>query len=145
MSDVAGSTGAPRTVLLVEDHVDSRVMYAEFLRLDFHVVEAGDGLAALELIEQARPDVVVTDLALPRMDGFELIARIRGDDRLRQRAGDRAQWLCRDGARGSGPRRRVGPGADEALPPRNTRRGCSYRYNPPKRIVDEFDGIHYRG
>jgi CheY-like chemotaxis protein len=83
MSDVAGSTGAPRTVLLVEDHVDSRAMYAEFLRLDFHVVEAGDGLAALELIEQARPDVVVTDLALPRMDGFELIARIRRDDRLR--------------------------------------------------------------
>jgi chemosensory pili system protein ChpA (sensor histidine kinase/response regulator) len=58
-------------------------MYAEFLRLDFHVVEAGDGLAALELIEQSCPDVVVTDLALPRMDGFELIARIRGDDRLR--------------------------------------------------------------
>ena len=83
MGDVAGSMGATRTVLLVEDHVDSRVMYAEFLRLDFHVVEAGDGLAALELIEQACPDVVVTDLALPRMDGFELIARIRGDDRLR--------------------------------------------------------------
>jgi CheY-like chemotaxis protein len=83
MGDVAGSMGATRTVLLVEDHVDSRVMYAEFLRLDFHVVEAGDGLAALELIEKARPDVVVTDLALPRMDGFELIARIRGDDRLR--------------------------------------------------------------
>ena len=83
MGDVAGSMGATRTVLLVEDHVDSRVMYAEFLRLDFHVVEAGDGLAALELIEQACPDVVVTDLALPRMDGFELIARIRRDDRLR--------------------------------------------------------------
>ena len=83
VGDVAGSMGATRTVLLVEDHVDSRVMYAEFLRLDFHVVEAGDGLAALELIEQACPDVVVTDLALPRMDGFELIARIRGDDRLR--------------------------------------------------------------
>ena len=83
MSDVARPTGAPRTVLLVEDHVDSRVMYAEFLRLEFHVVEAGDGVAALELMEATRPDVVVTDLALPRMDGFELIARMRGDDRLR--------------------------------------------------------------
>ena len=82
MSDVVGPTGT-RTVLLVEDHVDSRAMYAEFLRIDFRVVEAGDGVAALALMEQACPDVVVTDLALPRMDGFELIARIRGDDRLR--------------------------------------------------------------
>ena len=75
--------GATRTVLLVEDHADSRAMYAEFLRLDFHVVEAGDGVAALELMAETRPDVVVTDLALPRMDGFELIERIRGDERLR--------------------------------------------------------------
>ena len=77
------SGGGQRTVLLVEDHVDSRAMYAEFLRLDFNVVEAGDGVAALELMQQACPDVVVTDLALPRMDGFALIKRIREDDRLR--------------------------------------------------------------
>lgn len=73
----------PWTILLVEDHADSRAMYAEFLRLDFDVVEAGDGLAALELMQQTLPDVVVTDLALPRMDGFEMIERMRGDDRLR--------------------------------------------------------------
>ena len=79
----AGRQGPPRTVLLVEDHVDSRAMYAEFLRLDFDVIEAGDGIAALELIAERSPDVVVTDLALPRMDGFELIERIRRDDRLR--------------------------------------------------------------
>ena len=75
--------GATRTVLLVEDHADSRAMYAEFLRLDFRVVEAGDGISALELMAETCPDVVVTDLALPRMDGFELIERIRGDERLR--------------------------------------------------------------
>ena len=81
--DAARGSGAPRIVLLVEDHVDSRAMYAEFLRLDFHVVEAGDGIAALELMEHTCPDVIVTDLALPRMDGFELIQRIRRDERLR--------------------------------------------------------------
>lgn len=81
--DAVGGAGGLRTVLLVEDHVDSRAMYAEFLRLEFHVVEAGDGVAALELLEHTRPDVIVTDLALPRMDGFELIQRIRQDDRLR--------------------------------------------------------------
>ena len=75
--------GALRTVLLVEDHVDSRMMYAEFLRFQFHVVEAGDGLAALELMRKDRPDVVVTDLALPRMDGFAMIAEMRDDAELR--------------------------------------------------------------
>ena len=70
-------------LLLVEDHRDSREMYAEFLRDEFDVLEAGDGVAALAIIEQSRPDVVVTDLALPRMDGFEMIRRIRADERCR--------------------------------------------------------------
>lgn len=72
-----------RTVLLVEDHADSRHMYAEFLRLQFTVIEAEDGVRALELMQRTRPDIVVTDLALPRMDGFELVQRMRTDDRLR--------------------------------------------------------------
>lgn len=74
---------SPATVLLVEDHVDSRQMYAEFLRLQFTVVEADDGVGALQLMQQNRPDIVVTDLALPRMDGFELMQRMRADERLR--------------------------------------------------------------
>lgn len=82
MTGAVPPTGARRTVLLVEDHVDSRAMYAEFLRIDFDVVEAGDGVSALEMMLEAPPDVVVTDLALPRMDGFEMIARMREDDRL---------------------------------------------------------------
>ena len=74
---------SPTTVLLVEDHVDSREMYAEFLRSQFTVVEADDGVGALQLMQQNRPDIVVTDLALPRMDGFELMQRMRADERLR--------------------------------------------------------------
>ncbi|MBA2301920.1 MAG: response regulator [Acidobacteria bacterium] len=72
----------PSTVLLVEDHVDSRLMYAEFLRMQFTVIEAGDGASALEAMRTTRPDVVVTDLALPGMDGFELVERMRADPRL---------------------------------------------------------------
>jgi CheY-like chemotaxis protein len=56
-------------------------MYVEFLQGAYDVTEAADGLAALETLEQHWPDVVVTDLALPRMDGFELLTRLRADPR----------------------------------------------------------------
>jgi CheY-like chemotaxis protein len=83
MTNVVPGPAPQRTILLVEDHADSRAMYAEFLRLDFNVVEAADGIAAFELMEHTLPDIVVTDLSLPRMDGFELIERMRDDDRFR--------------------------------------------------------------
>lgn len=69
-------------VLLVEDHADSRMMYAEFLKLQFTVFDAADGVAAIELMKGMSPDVIVTDLSLPRMDGFELIRRTRSNPRL---------------------------------------------------------------
>ena len=75
---------SPTTVLLVEDHEDSRQMYAEFLRLQFNVIEAADGIRALQMMQQTPPDIVVTDLALPQMDGFELVQRMRADQRLRE-------------------------------------------------------------
>lgn len=78
-------TNAPvsrSTVLLVEDHADSRLMYVEFLTDQFEVFEAADGVAALEVLAGNVPDVLVTDLALPRMDGFALIERVRTDPRL---------------------------------------------------------------
>ena len=70
-------------VLIVEDHADTRSMYAEYLGFDFDVSEAGDGLTALDSIAARVPDVIITDLALPRMDGYELITRLRADERHR--------------------------------------------------------------
>ena len=70
-------------ILLVEDHADTRLMYMEFLGPDYEVVGVGDGVAALEAVEERKPDVIVTDFALPRMDGFELIGRLRADERFR--------------------------------------------------------------
>lgn len=79
----AGPTPNSRPlILLVEDHADTRLMYMEFLGPDYEISAVGDGLAALDSIEARRPDVIVTDLALPRMDGFELIGRVRGDQRF---------------------------------------------------------------
>jgi two-component system cell cycle response regulator DivK len=83
LSAIGQHGGIRPRVLLVEDHADTRLMYAEYLRPDYETSEAADGLAALESIRDVLPDVIVTDLALPRMDGFELIARLRADKRLR--------------------------------------------------------------
>ena len=71
-------------VLLVEDDRDGRRMYADWLRqAGFHVEEAHNGLQALERALDSRPHVVVTDLNIPGIDGFELTRRLRLDSRTR--------------------------------------------------------------
>lgn len=69
-------------VLLVEDHADTRLMYAEFLGEQFEVLEAGDGEEALAVLRARIPDLVITDLSLPGVDGFELMSRLRQDPTL---------------------------------------------------------------
>jgi CheY-like chemotaxis protein len=71
-------------VLLVEDHRDTRQMYAEFLAAFFTVVQAADGEEALRLVKERPPDLIITDLSLPGIDGFELITRIRSDPKTRR-------------------------------------------------------------
>jgi CheY-like chemotaxis protein len=72
--------GRPHHVLLVEDDRDTREMYSEYLSYSgFQVTEAQTGRRALESVRHRRPDVVVTDLAMPEMDGRELSRRLRSD------------------------------------------------------------------
>jgi len=49
----------------------------------FDVVQAEDGIAALETLETAQPDVLITDINMPRLDGFGLIEQVRAQDRFR--------------------------------------------------------------
>lgn len=70
------------TVLLVEDHLDTRQMYAEFMAPTYEVLEAGTGTEALQLMASRTPHVMVTDVSLPDIDGFELVARMRQESRL---------------------------------------------------------------
>jgi two-component system cell cycle response regulator DivK len=73
-----------RIVLLVEDDRDGRRMYAEWLtEAGFRVDQAHNGLQALERAFDSRPDVVVTDLNIPGIDGFELTRRLKHDGRTR--------------------------------------------------------------
>jgi two-component system, cell cycle response regulator DivK len=83
MPGVESARGGTSRVLLVEDHADTRQMYAEFLGMDFDVVTAGDAEEALRIMREQAPDVLVTDLSLPGMDGFELIAHVRDDAALK--------------------------------------------------------------
>ena len=69
-------------VLIVEDQSELRKLYAEQLTLSgFDVIEAGDGLEAITHTTNQSPDVVLMDLSLPRVDGWEATRRLKNDDR----------------------------------------------------------------
>jgi CheY-like chemotaxis protein len=70
-------------VLVVEDEAESRDTLREFLELEGYKVEtASDGKAALEVLETIDPCVVLLDLFMPVMDGWQVIDRLRTDGRL---------------------------------------------------------------
>ena len=65
-------------ILFVEDEAISRYAFAQVLRLHGHeVMEAADGVKALTLLDEYTFDLVITDLAMPRLDGVALVTRIR--------------------------------------------------------------------
>lgn len=67
-----------QTVLIVDDYPDSLDVWELFLTgAGFNVVTAATGLQALACITATRPDVIVSDLELPGMSGFELARRVR--------------------------------------------------------------------
>jgi len=69
-------------VLLVDDYSDAREMYTEYLQFSgFDVVEAGNGLEALQRAEDASPDIILLDLSLPVMDGWEATRRLKANPR----------------------------------------------------------------
>jgi CheY-like chemotaxis protein len=71
-------------VLVVEDYQDAREMYAAYLQFSgFDVAEASNGLEAIEKAFELMPDIVLMDLALPRMDGWEATRRLKNDERTR--------------------------------------------------------------
>jgi CheY-like chemotaxis protein len=71
-------------VLLVEDHADTRQIYADFLGEAFEVLQAANGEEALDVVKQRVPALLITDLSLPGIDGFELIRRLRDSPSTRQ-------------------------------------------------------------
>ena len=72
-------------VLVVEDYQDAREMYAAYLQFSgFEVAEATNGVEAIEKAQRLMPDIVLMDLALPRMDGWEATRRLKSDERTKR-------------------------------------------------------------
>ena len=78
------STQGPLTILVVDDVTDVRDMYAWYFEyVGANVLKAQDGAAALEAIHAHAPDVILLDLAMPRMSGEEMLAALRRDPKTR--------------------------------------------------------------
>jgi two-component system cell cycle response regulator DivK len=71
-------------ILVVDDYQDAREMYAEYLQFSgFRVAEARNGNEAIEQAFALRPDLILMDLSLPGMDGWEATRQLKSDERTR--------------------------------------------------------------
>ena len=79
----AGIVTAAPLVLVVDDSITVRRVTQRLLQREgYRVTLAADGLQALERLQGERPSVVLSDIEMPRMDGFDLVRNMRGDPRL---------------------------------------------------------------
>jgi CheY-like chemotaxis protein len=79
-------TGVQRRalVLVVDDFADNREMYSEYLSLSgYDVIEAQNGMEAVDAARARQPDIIIMDLSLPVMDGWEATRRLKADERTR--------------------------------------------------------------
>jgi CheY-like chemotaxis protein len=92
------------TIAVVEDNADNRLLLQAILDGLYDLVEYENGIDALAGLTAKLPDLVLLDISLPGMDGNEILARIRADERLRRlpvialtahaMAGDREKYLA---------------------------------------------------
>jgi two-component system cell cycle response regulator DivK len=71
-------------ILVVDDYQDAREMYAEYLQFSgFRVAEARNGNEAVERAFELKPDLILMDLSLPGMDGWEATRQLKSDERTK--------------------------------------------------------------
>src|SRR5882724_300516 len=75
----------PTRILIIEDHVDNLELMAYLLRaFGYATLAAGDGLEGMTLAERELPELIICDMQLPGIDGFEVAKRLKNDARLRE-------------------------------------------------------------
>lgn len=80
-----GQLYPPTRVLVVDDNHDAADLIAEFLELSgCHVIPIYDGHSAVKLAAIFRPDIIFCDIGMPRMDGYEVAARMRSMNSLKK-------------------------------------------------------------
>ena len=78
------ATGSGALVLIIEDYQDCCDLYGTYLALmGFRVLTANDGLEGIRLATEAHPDVILMDLNLPGIDGYEATRRLKSADATR--------------------------------------------------------------
>jgi two-component system cell cycle response regulator DivK len=72
------------TILYIEDNEGNRMLIRRILEVEgYHIIEASDGNQGLELARKAKPDLILMDINLPGMDGYELTGLLKGMKHLR--------------------------------------------------------------
>ncbi len=75
---IIGFKGEKRKIVMVDDRWENRSVILSLLEpIGFEIIEANDGVEGLKKIAQHKPDLIIADLVMPKMDGFEMIRRVR--------------------------------------------------------------------
>lgn len=72
------------TILVVEDHPEVRAYITDVIETTYHVIHAPNGLKALRILENESIDLIITDLMMPWLDGFELLDHLKEDEKYRK-------------------------------------------------------------
>lgn len=73
-----------KKILIVEDDEMNVELLIQLLEDDYELLVASDGLTGVSLAQEAKPDLILMDMSLPGIDGYEATRRIKADDTLKQ-------------------------------------------------------------
>lgn len=72
-----------KKILIVDDDISGRLLEYNLEKEGYEVYSATNGKEAIVKAEKAKPDLIITDIMMPRMDGFEFLERLRSDKKTR--------------------------------------------------------------
>ena len=72
-----------KRILIIEDVDDNRELLVQFLENEYEIFEAKDGQQGLNMAEKIQPDLILLDLSLPILNGWQVSEALKGDERMR--------------------------------------------------------------